>query len=151
MYVILFLILLAIDQWSKTWALSSLQPVGIMEVIPGYLNWHYVENTGIAFGMFEGKGWIFILIACIVAAGLTFYGYQHRQALSSLTKFCMTLIVVGAIGNVIDRIRLGFVVDFISVGFNGSFKFAVFNFADMCVVVGCILMMILTLVEEEHG
>lgn len=151
MYIILFIILLAIDQATKFWALNTLKPVGVMEVIPGYLNWHYVENTGIAFGMFEGQGWIFILIASIVVVVISIYGFQHRTILGMPIKICMTLIVVGAIGNVIDRIRLGYVVDFISVGFNGVFKFAVFNFADMCVVVGCILMMILTLMEENHG
>lgn len=127
----------AIDQTVKMLILQNLKPVGKITAIPGFLDFFYLENRGAAFGVLQNQRWFFIAIVSLVCIlfiiGL--FRYSHHGFFSYAASI---LIIGGGIGNLIDRIRFGYVVDYISV----SFFPPIFNFADCCVVVGTILLIV---------
>ncbi|WMJ84296.1 signal peptidase II [Oscillospiraceae bacterium LTW-04] len=143
---ILVAVLVICDQLIKLWALNSLAPIGTMMVIPGVLSFTYVENPGAAFGIFTGRRTLLIiLVATIlcVAAWLLLSGKIKGR----LEKLSTLLIISGGLGNLIDRIRYGFVVDYIDI--NALFSYPMFNLADCCVVVGACLMLITAFRSEQ--
>lgn len=127
-------VLTAIDQFLKMLVITNLKPIGTFEFIPRLLNFTYVENFGVAFGLLSGMSWIIIALTLTITVMvlLFIFRYKHHDLLSYAS--CI-LIVAGGIGNLIDRITFGYVVDYIHVQF---FPY-VFNFADCCVVVGAVL------------
>lgn len=131
-----------LDRLSKLWAIHSLQwmPGGRMDIIPRFLEFHYVENKGAAFSLFWGKTWFFILVSIVVIALLTFYLIRYRSQESIWLRIAIASILGGAIGNLIDRILYGYVVDMINPLF---VQFAVFNVADIFVTCGTILFVFL--------
>ena len=136
---------IGVDQWTKWIVLEHLAPVHSMDFIPGFLRWVYVENRGAAFGMLQNQRWLFLIITVVMLVFCV--RYLLRGCESKWMGFALTLIIGGGIGNMIDRIFRGFVVDFISV----SFFPPVFNVADICVVVGAFLligMLSLSIVED---
>lgn len=145
---ILSLILAAVaalaDQLIKRLVVAQLQPVGSVTAIPGLLDFTYLENRGAAFGMLQDQRWFFIvatgLITVLLIAGLFFY--KKHSACSIAASI---LIIGGGVGNLIDRIFLGYVVDYIHV----SFFPPIFNFADCCVTVGTVLLMVHILFFSE--
>lgn len=139
-------ILVAADQFLKVLVVDHLKPIGTIEIIPGWLNLTYVENPGAAFGILANQRWLFISLTAIIAVviiGLLFVYREHT--------FCSytasVLILAGGVGNIIDRIRLAYVIDYLHV----TFFPPVFNFADCCVVVGTILLMLHVLVFAERN
>lgn len=124
-------VLLVADQVTKHLVLEKIKPTGALEVIPGLLEFSYIENTGAAFGMFKDSIWIISVIgaAATVAIILLIFKYSRHTVYSLISA---ALLLAGGIGNIIDRIRFGFVVDFIFVKF---FPY-IFNFADCCITVG---------------
>lgn len=145
-FLILFLIaaLTAVDQFLKMTVITNLKPIGTLEAIPGLLNFTYVENFGVAFGFLFGMSWIIIALTMIVIVVLLVFIFRYRYH-TVLSYASCTLVVAGGIGNLIDRIAFGYVVDYIHVQF---FPY-VFNFADCCVVVGAILFSIWYLFFKE--
>ncbi|WP_101772652.1 signal peptidase II [Peptostreptococcus faecalis] len=137
MYLILISLLILIDQVTKINIKSFLNSEGSYEVINKIFYLTYVENRGAAFGMFQNSKAIFI----IAALGVTLVGiyYLYRVDLNKITKISICMIIAGAIGNMIDRVRLGYVIDFFDFRFIWSY---VFNFADILVVVGTIVLCI---------
>lgn len=127
----------AIDQAIKMLVLQNLKPVGQITAIPGFLNFFYLENRGAAFGILQNQRWFFIAVVILVCilfiVGL--FRYSHHEFFSYAASI---LIIGGGLGNLIDRIRYGFVVDYISV----SFFPPIFNFADCCVTVGTVLLIV---------
>lgn len=143
--LILIVILVSIDQISKAAIASKMTLYQKIPVIPGFFDLMYVQNTGAGFSLFEGFGkWFFLILALIalVVIGYFFYKTKNRQI-----QFCLTLIFAGAIGNLIDRMRLGYVIDFFSFDLFG-WAFPVFNIADICISVGFILLVLISLVDE---
>ncbi len=143
-YVVSILALVAIDQIIKQWALAVLAPVGSMAVLPGILEWRFTLNTGMAFSLFSGEQTFLIVvtsIALVVVAYLLFFKMKGKI----LEPIAFVCIIGGGIGNLIDRIATGEVVDYINVLF---MDFAIFNFADICVCVGAGLFILATLFEE---
>lgn len=132
-------LLVVIDQLIKVWALNQLAPVYTMQVIPGILNFTYVENYGAAFGILQQKTFFLIgLTGIVLIAGiilLVMQKFRHPLMIISLM-----LLIGGGAGNLVDRIFRKFVVDFIDI--TPLFNFPVFNFADCCVVIGTILLFI---------
>ena len=116
--------LIGIDQAIKLWATNVLQPIGAMPLIPHVVELQFVLNPGMAFSLLSGKQ-LFLIIATSIA-----------------------LILAGGIGNLIDRVLNGEVVDYINLLF---MQFAVFNFADICVCVGVGLWVLEIFLEELHG
>lgn len=134
-------VLLAIDQITKYFVLKYLKPVGAVTVISGLLEFSYVENTGAAFGLFKNSMWFIMVLTVIafIAIAVVLFRYKNHTAFSYIAA---TLLIAGGIGNLIDRILYGFVVDFIHALF---FNY-VFNFADCCVTVGAVLFVLHILV-----
>lgn len=131
-YIILTVALVALDQLVKFLVLKNIAPGAHVPFIPHILELTYVENTGAAFSLFEEHTWILALISLvmslILAAALWKNFFRHPVG-----KVTLTLLLAGAVGNLIDRVFRGYVVDMFNVLF---MNFAVFNVADICVVVG---------------
>lgn len=140
--VILGIILVAADQLIKVWAINELKPVKVMDFIHigdlDIMDLRYVENTGAAFSSFSGARWFLVGLVIVMLIGLTVfvvkYKYKHPFFMISAV-----MVMSGGIGNLIDRVRFGYVVDYLDVKL---FNFAVFNFADICVVLGAIFLLI---------
>lgn len=133
------ILLVAADQITKLLISSHFEVGESLHVINGLLDFTYIQNRGAAFGMLANQRWVFlilttVLIAAIIAAW--FKGY-----ITHITgKISAVLLVAGGIGNMIDRLLLGYVVDFIDI--SPLFNFAIFNVADCCVTVGAVFMAI---------
>ena len=143
LFLVLTIILTAIDQISKYFALTLLKPVGNITFIEGFMDFTFVENRGAAFGILNGRVWLLLVIAAvicivIIAAMLKMPNTKEYKWL----KWSLMLILAGAIGNVADRLFRGYVVDFFEFTF---IKWPVFNMADIYVVIGTIVMAVLVL------
>lgn len=134
---------IALDQVSKILVLKLLYEKQV-EVIPGVLNFTYVENRGMAFGLLSDHRWVFMLLS-VLGIGLVGY-YLFRYVKSTRGRISLALIVGGGIGNMIDRVHLGFVVDFIDVCLF-DFWVWVFNIADAAVCVGAALFVLELILE----
>lgn len=130
-------VLVIIDQIIKYFVSAYLQPVGSINVIDNLFSLVYVENRGVAFGMFSGMHWVFIALTSVLLAIIIFYMFKKRPK-GRFFYICAALIVGGGVGNLIDRIFYGYVIDYISL----SFFPPVCNFADYCITVGTILLVI---------
>ena len=134
--IIIMIILIVIDQISKI-LITNLLNDNVLVIIPKFLKFIYVENTGAAFGILSGN--IFILI--LISLGLIYYIYEEiKRNKSSKVVFSYTLVLSGALGNLIDRIFRGYVVDFVSFTLFNK-EMAVFNIADSYITVGVILLL----------
>lgn len=128
---------IALDRWTKQWASSTLpfnQPVPVMGEV---LRLTYTRNSGVAFGIGQGTGfpyYVFSILAVVVIVAM----FLRRRAQSWPRQLALALILGGAIGNLVDRLKAGEVVDFIEVGFRG-WHWPVFNVADSAVTVGVVL------------
>jgi signal peptidase II len=135
-------VLIALDQWTKHLAIEHLVYRERVPVVPGFWDWNLTHNTGAAFSFLANAGgWqhqFFIALAVIISALLTYWLYRTERT-DWRTALPFALIVAGALGNVIDRVRFGYVVDFIHWYFRG-YDWPVFNVADSCIVVGAVLM-----------
>ena len=142
-----FLIVLAIagiDQLIKLQILSKVTLFDQIEVIKNFFYITYVKNYGIAFGMFQNKTLFFIITTAIIASVIVYLLVKLKNKNMALT-ICLSVILGGAIGNLVDRIRLGFVVDYLHF----SFFPPVFNFADSCIVVGAIVVSMFILFDKN--
>ena len=136
---IFVLVIVALDQLSNYATVTAIVMGGRVEAIPGLFHFTYVRNTGAAFSTLQGQRWLFILI---YAAFLLFFLWMILKKPLSFTKFeywCMAAILGGGLGNLVDRIRLGYVVDMICTDF---ITFPVFNVADCFVTCGAILLFV---------
>lgn len=146
-HIIIPLILIIMDQLTKYLIVRSFNLYDKLVIINNFLNFEYVQNTGISFGFFSG-GRLIIIVASIFVIG--FMIYELIKGNNNIHNFSCTLILSGAVGNLIDRIFRGYVVDFISfIIFNH--KMAIFNIADTFVVSGVILYIILMFVEGKKN
>ena len=133
-----------IDQTTKAWAIRSLRFGGDREIIPGFLNFAYAQNTGVAFSMLDDHGdagrWGLSIVA-FIAATLVLYFFWKTPRSDDRILGALTLLLAGIIGNVVDRARLGFVVDWIDVQF-GSWHYPTFNVADAAICIGAGLLIL---------
>lgn len=144
-YMVIIALLIGIDQLSKIWALNYLKEVGTIPVIENVFHLTYVENRGAAFGMLQNNQWIFVVVALVASVFGVYYLYKKNVNL--LGKSAIMMIIAGAVGNAIDRLRLGFVVDYFDFRIIWEY---VFNVADVFVVVGTILLCIYILFFEDE-
>lgn len=137
--IILFIVA---DQLLKVWAVKELLPIGVMDFIKfgnfDVIGLRYVENDGAAFSSFSGAKIFLIVLTSLMIVGLAVYALRDKNKHPFMMLSTAT-VIAGGIGNLIDRIRLGYVIDYIEVR---MFDFAIFNFADICVVVGAICLVI---------
>jgi signal peptidase II len=146
----LFVFLLALDQASKAVIERFFFLHESREVIPRFFNLTYVQNKGAAFGMFGTLPWaatIFVIIALIAIVIILLYIRQIKAG-EVWMPVCFALILTGAAGNLIDRFRLGSVVDFLDFYYRG-WHWPAFNVADSCITIGVTLMAIKILLDRE--
>lgn len=125
------------DQIIKYFVKTGLKPIGTATAIPGILNLTYVENRGVAFGMFKDMRWLFVALTSAMIFVIIFYMFKKRPQ-SKLFYICAGLIIGGGIGNLIDRVLYGYVIDYLSL----SFFPPVCNFADYCITIGVIILVV---------
>ena len=148
-YVIIAILVFIGDIISKYIAEQHLIHVRTIPLIENVFHLTYVENRGMAFGMFSGQRWFILLLTGIIAVGLIwFYVMMPKKKEYFPLRVSLVLVLSGAIGNIIDRLFRGYVVDFFEFTF---FEWPVFNVADIYVVVGVILLalMLIFVVKEE--
>ena len=148
MAFLLTLIIILVDQLSKYRAIKYLKNQSAYIIIRNFFELSYVENIGAAFGILKDKRIFFIIITLTVILFLTVYTIRNYRLLNKWSIFAFTLLIGGASGNLIDRIRYGYVVDFISFRFFNKYDFPVFNFADICIVVSTFIIVILVLFDK---
>lgn len=142
MYIILPIILVILDQATKYYAIAHFKGQEMVEVIPNWLYFTYLENRGAAFGFLNTKPWVFTILASVFVIAMTIILLQNRNNINSFYKLSLAIIIAGALGNLIDRLTHGFVVDFIFSPLNGLYNFPVFNLADMYLTVTAIVIAI---------
>ena len=151
-FFVLAIIGIVVDQLTQLWATAALNN-SVITVIPNFLEWRLAYNYGAAFSFLSDHSgwqrWFFIAIAIIAAIVLSVL-IIRRKAHERILPYGFALIMAGAIGNVIDRIWHGFVIDFISVQF-GSYYFPIFNVADICVSVGAGLVILSSFIERDDS
>ena len=133
-----------VDQVTKAWAVRTLRNGNDISVIPGFLNFAYAQNTGVAFSMLDDHGdagRFGLSVVAFIAAGLVLYFFWRTPRTDDRVLGALALLLAGIVGNVADRMRLGFVIDFIDVQF-GTWHYPTFNVADMAIVLGAGLMII---------
>lgn len=136
--VLLCAALIGIDQLLKFWAVQNLAPIGTMPLIPHVMELRYVENDGAAFSLFSGMQPMLIVFTGIVLLGFCIV-LLFRRPKKKLEYAAVLLIFAGGVGNFVDRVANGYVVDYLAPTF---VNFAVFNFADILVVVGVCLLLV---------
>lgn len=150
MFLIIAALLIVVDQLTKWWASTTfvLNEQGLYVGLGFYFT--YVQNTGAAFGILQNGTVALSILSAVVAAFICGYLWLNARKLPALQYAALTLILAGAVGNMIDRFRLGYVVDFIHFNVPG-FSFPVFNIADSCVVTGAGLLLLSSFVGTEKN
>lgn len=137
LYLAIAAVVVVIDQVIKYFVDLNLKPIGSTVAIPNILDLVYVENRGVAFGMFKDMRWIFVVLTGVVIVVFTVMLIKNAGK-SKLFSLAAALIVGGGIGNLIDRVFLGYVIDYLQL----SFFSPVCNFADYCITAGTVLLII---------
>ncbi len=127
--------IVAADQVSKLLVVQTIPLYGHRDFIPGLLSLTYVQNTGAAFSMLQGMRWLFVVLFVIITLAMLWEYFRKPLPFSKLERWCLAAIYGGGLGNIIDRVRLGYVVDMIQTDF---MDFPVFNVADSFITCGCI-------------
>ena len=144
-------LLIGLDQATKWLAVASLPYQQQVGFVPGFWNWHLTHNTGAAFSFLANAGgWqhgFFIALATLISVVLA-VALRRVAREDWRNAFPFALIIAGALGNLVDRLRFGYVVDFVE-WYVGSFYWPVFNLADSCIVVGAGLMVLYSLLQRE--
>ena len=128
-----------LDQWTKALTLANIPLYSKVPAIPGLFHFTYVQNTGAAFSSFEGAQWLFALIFVALTVAIFYEYFKKRLPFTTTERWLIAAIYGGGLGNMIDRVRFGYVVDMIAVDF---MDFAVFNVADCFITCGSILLLV---------
>lgn len=157
-YIFIILAVCLLDQLTKFWAMDIIASansvaVSVLEegmkkpLVNGFLDFTYITNDGMAFGWLDNNRWVFMLLSTVgIAAMLAYLVYLKGNG--KLFCFSLSLIIGGGIGNMFDRVALGYVVDFIDVKLFDFWKW-VFNFADSAVCVGAVLLVLSVLLDYK--
>ena len=129
----------AVDQITKFMTVNAIALGGHVDFLPGFLGFTYVQNTGAAFSSFEGMQWLFALIFLAFTVGILWEYFKKPMGFTTYERWCIAAVYAGGLGNMIDRLRLGYVVDMIATEF---MDFPVFNVADIFITCGYILLLI---------
>ena len=130
--------IVAADQFTKYLTVANIALHEAVPFLPGVLQLTYVQNTGAAFSSFEGQQWLFALIFAAFTLGIIREFFKKTMGFTTFEWWCIAAVYGGGLGNMIDRVRMGYVVDMIETTF---MQFPVFNVADCFITCGCILMM----------
>ena len=137
-YALFIAAVVAADQIAKYLTVANIELFADVPFIPGLLQLTYVQNTGAAFSSFQGQQWLFAVMFVIFTGLILWEFYKKPMPFTKLERWCIAAVYAGGLGNMIDRVRLGYVVDMIETTF---MEFPVFNVADCFITCGCILLM----------
>lgn len=140
-------ILILLDQLSKQWIVNHIPLNAIRKCVPGIFSLTYLRNYGAAFSILQNQQWFFTVITLAVVGTACYYFIRNING-NFWFLFGLLLIISGGIGNFIDRLRLGYVVDMVHLDF---MNFAIFNVADSYLTVGVVILFIALWKEEENG
>ena len=140
-------LLIVLDQLVKWTIVSNIKLGEVKGFIPSIMSLTYLQNTGAAFSILENQQWLFTIITLLVIGGAIWYLIKNIKGSFWLISG-LTLIIAGGLGNYIDRLRQGFVVDMFQVDF---INFAVFNVADTYLTFGVLIMLLVIVKEETNG
>jgi signal peptidase II len=140
-------IIATVDQVVKLAVLTARPQIPI---IPGFFALNFVTNTGVAFGIFQGFSTLLAFLGLAIVAGLLFYLPRASRLASPVELAALSLVLGGAVGNLVDRARLGHVVDYLDF-FIGSYHWPAFNLADSAIFVGVSMLAFLMFRREGHG
>jgi signal peptidase II len=149
------LVIVVLDQLSKLWIAANIERGGVIEVIPGFGRLRYTQNSGAAFGLFQDATGILSILSLLIIIGILVVFVRVGQP-GRFGALAAGLVLGGAMGNLIDRVRLGYVVDFFEVygprvEFNSRvYTFPVFNVADSAITVGVIIILVGLLFTREE-
>lgn len=141
--ILLCIALVGADQIIKLLVINYLKPIQYVDIIEGFLRFRYVENTGAIFGSFATHT-VVLTVFSVILLGFTIFFLVSNKNKSKFVNVCLLFMISGGIGNIIDRIRLRYVVDFIEPLF---VNFAVFNFADCLITVGAFALIIYLIID----
>lgn len=145
-YIIIAGVIILLDQISKLYIRIALAPGATWspwEWLAPYARIVHWYNTGVAFGMFQNGNTVFAILSALIAIAILFYTPKVINGYW-LTTLCMGMVLGGAVGNLIDRLTIGHVIDFVSLG-----TFPVFNVADSCITVGVAIFLVDMIIQEE--
>jgi len=157
-YWLVALLVIVLDQWTKWLVLTKME---LYDVIPIWGNFFSItshRNTGAAWGILQGQRWFFITVTTVIVVGIIYYLYRSIREGRRLLPFGLSLLLGGAIGNFIDRLLTGEVVDFLhfffdfrGIGIPFTYDFPIFNVADMGIVIGISVVILDTLLEARRA
>ncbi len=147
MVPIVIVALIALDQWVKFEIVKNIQLGEVKPFLPKILSLTYLRNTGAAFSILENQQWLFAVITLVVIGAAIWYLSKHIKGSVWLLS-SLSLIIAGGIGNFIDRMRQGFVVDMFQLDF---INFAIFNVADSYLMIGVMVLVVMMLKEEDNA
>lgn len=147
MGLLLSLFIIITDQTAKAAAVKHLMDQRPVEVVNNFIELHFVKNYGAAFGILQNQRWFLIIITSVVISGMIFFMIKNNNRLTFIAKTSIAMLVGGAVGNLIDRWRLGYVVDFIKIDLK-IYNFPVFNIADVFIVAGTALLVITVVFDK---
>ncbi|OFN53967.1 MULTISPECIES: signal peptidase II [unclassified Streptococcus] len=147
MVPIVIVALIALDQWVKFEIVKNIQLGEVKPFLPKILSLTYLRNTGAAFSILENQQWLFAVITLVVIGAAIWYLSKHIKGSVWLLS-SLSLIIAGGIGNFIDRMRQGFVVDMFQLDF---VNFAIFNVADSYLTIGVLVLIVMMLKEEDNA
>lgn len=130
--------IVALDQFTKYLTVVHIPLYGSVDFIPGFLGLTHCRNNGAAFSSFEGMQWLFALIFLFFTAAILWEYFKKPMPFTRVERWCVAAIYGGGLGNMIDRLRYGYVVDMIETQF---MDFPIFNVADCFITCGCIALM----------
>lgn len=139
--------LILLDKLSKQWIVNHIPLNAIRKCVPGIFSLTYLRNYGAAFSILQNQQWFFTVITLAVVGAACYYFIKNING-NFWFLFGLLLIISGGIGNFIDRLRLGYVVDMVHLDF---MNFAIFNVADSYLTVGVVILFIALWKEEENG
>ena len=132
-------VIVGLDQFTKYLTVQNIPLHGSAPAIEGLFDFTYVQNTGAAWSSFQGQIWLFVLVFAAFAGFIVWDFITGKMGFKPFERWCLVAVFAGGLGNMIDRLRLGYVVDMIRLQF---MEFPVFNVADCFICCGCIALMV---------
>ena len=138
-YTLFALAIVGADQLTKYLTVANIALQADVPFIPGLIQLTYVRNTGAAFSLFSGMQWMFLLVFAVLTAVMLWEYFKSPLPFAKADRWAIAAVYAGGLGNTIDRVRLGYVVDMIETEF---IEFPVFNIADCFITCGCIFLIV---------
>ena len=143
------LICLVIDQVIKIIISCNMKIADSINIITNFFRITYLQNTGAAWSILSGNKIVLILIT-LIALFLIYYFLLKNKNLKNIEYILYGVLIGGILGNLIDRVRFGYVIDYLDFNF-GNYRYPVFNFADICIVVSIVIMVLLSIKDDKDG